>query len=117
MQTHHTPGPYKAVKGIEGEPERWIIVADNGAQPYHIATIENGQPGDSLETEEATAHMLAASHETLQALQILLGCVLLGGDPHEGVKGKPGTSPIALARAAVTKSCRVHGNAEPSHRC
>jgi len=117
MQTHHTPGPYKAIKGSEDEEDRWIIVADNGTKPYHIATVENGQPGDSLETEEATAHMLAASHETLHALQILLGCVLMGGDPREGIEGKPGTSPVAIARAAVTKACRVPGQNVPAKPC
>jgi hypothetical protein len=103
MQTNHTPGPYKAVKGTEDEPDRWIIVADNGTQPYHIATVENGQPGDSLDTEEATAIMLAASHEALEALQVLLGCIIMGGDPYE--TNPQGVSPVGAAKAAVSKSC------------
>lgn len=67
----HTPAPWKAVKGSEGEPERWIVVAD-GEKQYHIATIENGQPGDCLETEGATARVIAAAPELLKAVEELL---------------------------------------------
>ena len=62
-QTKHTPGPWMARKGAEDEPERWIVVADNGTRPYHIATIENGQPGDTCETEGHTARLIAAAPE------------------------------------------------------
>jgi len=68
MNTQHTPGPLKAEKGAEFDPGRWIIVADNGTKPWVIATIENGQPGDSLDTEEATAKLFAAAPELLEAL-------------------------------------------------
>ena len=63
-----TPAPWKAVQGTDGEPERWLIVADGETQ-YHIAVIENGQPGDCLETEGATARLIAAAPELLDAVQ------------------------------------------------
>ena len=56
----------------EDDIERWSIVADNGTRPYHIATIENGQPGDCCATEGATAHLIAAAPHLLAALQSLL---------------------------------------------
>lgn len=64
----HTPAPWKAVQGNDGEPERWLVVADAERQ-YHIAVIENGQPGDCLETEGATAHLIAAAPELLDAVK------------------------------------------------
>lgn len=64
----HSPGPFIASKGSEDDPERWIVLADNGTQPFVIATIENGQPGDTLDTEEATAHLFAAAPEMLEVL-------------------------------------------------
>jgi hypothetical protein len=40
----------------------------------------------------------------LEALQLLEGCIVMGGDPYEGLgPSKPGTSPIAKARAAIAK--------------
>lgn len=35
----------------------------------HIATIENGQPGDSLDTEAATAHLFTAAPLLYEALR------------------------------------------------
>lgn len=68
-ENKHTPGPFLARKGTEHDPERWIVVANNGARAYLIATIENGQPGDTLETEAATAKLFAAAPELLSSLQ------------------------------------------------
>ena len=64
----HTPAPWKAVQGTDGEPERWLVVAD-GEMQYHIAVIENGQPGDCCATEGATARLIAAAPELLNALK------------------------------------------------
>ncbi len=63
----HSPGKYIPRKGIDGEPERWAILSD-GDVGWHIATIENGQPCDDLETEEATAHLLAAAPDLLECI-------------------------------------------------
>jgi hypothetical protein len=62
----HTPGKWKAVKGMEDEPDRWGIVVD-GPQQYIIAIVHNGAPGDSLDTEEANAQLMAAAPEMLRA--------------------------------------------------
>ena len=38
----------------------------------------------------------------LEACELLLGCVLMGGDPREGLgPDKPNTSPVSRARAAI----------------
>ena len=64
----HSPGPWKASKGHDGEPDRWCVVAAKGAE-YYIAVIENGQPGDCCETEGATARLIAAAPDMLDALR------------------------------------------------
>ncbi len=66
QNTKHSPGPWIKRKGIEGDTERWIIVS-GGEIPFHIATIENGQPGDFLDTEEATACLLESAPDLLGA--------------------------------------------------
>lgn len=45
------------MKGIEDDTERCIIVSA-GLLPFHIATIENGQPGDCCATELRTAQRI-----------------------------------------------------------
>lgn len=65
--TSHSPGPWMASKGAEDEPERWQVIREHEPH-YVIATIENGAPGDTLETEGATAHLLAAAPDMLEVL-------------------------------------------------
>ena len=48
--SEHTPGKWIAKGGLEGDDMRWGIFTD-GPLHYHIATIGNGAPGDSCETE------------------------------------------------------------------
>ena len=57
------------------------------------------------ETNAELDQLKELNSELLEALQILLGCVLMGGDPREG-KGLryPGTSPVSKARAAINKA-------------
>jgi hypothetical protein len=38
----------------------------------------------------------------MEALQMMLGCELMGGDQREGLPGQTGTSPVAKARAALS---------------
>lgn len=64
-----TPPPWLARKGSFQEPERWIVVS-GGKVAYVIATIENGAPGDTLETEGHTAHLVAAAPDLYAALKI-----------------------------------------------
>jgi hypothetical protein len=67
----HTPGPLKASKGWDDDSERWVVVAD-GPRQYHVATIENGQPGDTCETEGHTARLFAAAPDLLAACQAFI---------------------------------------------
>ena len=100
MSAHlHTPGPLKASRGWDGDPERWVIVTD-GRNAYHIATIENGQPGDSCETEGHTAHLFAAS---LELLALASHVVAMADDVY--LVGHPEWQAIVdEARAAIAKA-------------
>jgi hypothetical protein len=62
---HTGDTPWRTFKGSDDEPERWTVVSDYG---YLIATIENGAPGDSLDTEEANASLIAAAPDLLEAV-------------------------------------------------
>lgn len=55
-----TPGSWLAVKGHDDDPERWAVVVD-GPEQFFVAVIENGAPGDTLETEGANARLIAES--------------------------------------------------------
>ena len=63
-----TPGEWIAIKGSDEDTERWGIYTD-GSKHYHIATIENGALGDTLDTEEANARLIASSKDLLEALE------------------------------------------------
>lgn len=65
----HTPGEYEAVSMPEGSAERWsVCIVGPG---WHIATIENGAPGDSLETEKANAQLFASAPDLLAACEAM----------------------------------------------
>lgn len=64
----HSPGPWTTSQGNEEDPHRWLVVAE-GPIKWHIATIENGQPGDFCDTEEATAKLIAAAPELLDIVK------------------------------------------------
>lgn len=66
--TQHSPGPWEASKGTEDEPERWQVIRVESPQ-FIIATIENGAPGDTLETEAATARLIALSPEMIEFIR------------------------------------------------
>ena len=86
----HTPGPWKALKGHDGDSERWVVVADRKLN-YRIAVIENGQPGDTLETEGFTAHLIAEAPAILEAAKYLAHMV--------GTENVPGNYLAAIMRA------------------
>ncbi len=70
---HHTPGPWKAHKGIDGDPTRcYVTQAIQGEREWQIAVIENGAPGDCLETEFANALLIAAAPDLLEVVHCLL---------------------------------------------
>ncbi len=64
-----TPGPWIALRGVDGEPHRWGVFQAVADRPnYHIASVENGAPGDTLKTEEANARLFAAAPDLLALL-------------------------------------------------
>lgn len=78
-----TPGPWIAVRGTEDDPERWCVVS---ADQFFIAEIQNGRPGDTLETEGANARLIAASPDLLAsakssviALRVIPSTLALAG--------------------------------------
>lgn len=67
----HTPGPWTADHGdcMEQDSERWSVFAERDGKQYFVATIENGAPGDTLDTEEANAKLMAAAPDMLEVLR------------------------------------------------
>ncbi len=69
----NTPGKWKAEKAdINAEFDdvdetRWSVLAyDEDGNGFFVATIENGAPGDTLETEASNARLMAAAKEMLE---------------------------------------------------
>jgi hypothetical protein len=64
----HTPGPWSVERGdvLDSDSERWSVLT-TGPRRYFIATVENGAPGDTLETELANARLIAAAPDLLEA--------------------------------------------------
>ncbi len=71
-QTTHTPGKWVAEKGMPGEPDRWCVIVETTLQGqdggYIVAVIENGCPGDTLDTEEANARLIASAPQLAEDL-------------------------------------------------
>lgn len=65
---NHTPGPFVAIKGVDDEEDRWGVYATRPDGQYHVATIENGAPGDTLDTEESNARLFASAPKLLEDL-------------------------------------------------
>ena len=70
-RVQHTPGPWMASRGMEDEPERWDVLQNTDEKHYIIATIENGAPGDTMDTEAANANLIAAAPELLAELKAM----------------------------------------------
>lgn len=65
-----TPGSWVAIRGHdENRADRWTVCTESEPH-YLIAVIENGAPGDTLETEGCNAHLIAAAPELLAAALI-----------------------------------------------
>lgn len=65
-----TPGPLEVIEGdMHGEEsDRWSVVRDVNGAKFFVATIENGIPGDTLETEKANAELFAAARTEIPAM-------------------------------------------------
>lgn len=59
----HTPGPWTYTVGADDDETRCIVHQKDATRDWIIAVIENGAPGDSLDTEKANASLIAASPE------------------------------------------------------
>ena len=104
--TKPTPGPWKAVRAdlFGDDPDRWSVCTC--ANDYFVASIENGAPGDTLDTESANARLIAAAPELLAELLFWFG------RKHEGDcwftdktdEGCPDCREAENARAAKTQA-------------
>lgn len=110
MKHTHTPGPWKPLKGADGDETRWVVVQNvDGGREYLIATIENGAPGDYLETEGMNARLIAASPIMLDALKaarsfirngIALGFIRMPDEEtHDPASAVPDKIDAAIAHA------------------
>jgi len=98
MMSKHTPGPWKAEQcDIYGDDStRWSVLTAEYQQDFFIASIENGAPGDCLDTEAANARLIAAAPDLLEACQAML-------DGYEAGKSIPAFDVRELCRAAIAK--------------
>ena len=64
----HSPGPWVASQVTDDDENGWAVLREEAPQ-FFIATIENGAPGDTLETERATAILIAAAPDMLTFLR------------------------------------------------
>lgn len=69
-RAQHTPGPWRWDRGLDDDETRCFVTqAVSGQAHYVIAEIQNGAPGDCLETEVANARLVAAAPDLLAALK------------------------------------------------
>lgn len=115
MTEQHTPGPWKAHRGVEDDTTRWIVTQAIAGHPkYLIAEIHNGAPGDSLETEEANARLFAAAPDLLGALTAedidsIVGAIddfVIGPVEDEELRAiwQPSIDKLMALRAAIAKA-------------
>jgi hypothetical protein len=111
--TTHTPGEWEAMppKKTGG---RWKVGAKGefggkGSMSgmtahWFLATIQNGRPGDTLETEEANARVMAAAPDLLEACQAALEemteCIRGSDKPED----PPAQSVMAKVQGAIAKA-------------
>jgi hypothetical protein len=73
----HTPGPWESDRGVDDDETRCFVTqAIPGRPKFLIAEIQNGAPGDCLETEVANARLIAAAPDLLAALQNFVECAV-----------------------------------------
>lgn len=83
-QRRHTPGPWKWGKGVDDDPTRCFVTQSVPDEPtFVIAQIENGAPGDSLETEKAKARLMAEAPALLAACKLALPWIAKVASDHD----------------------------------
>lgn len=71
--SRHTPGTWHPSWEQPDEPNRCGVYAEIDGKEWHVATIENGAPGDTLETEKANAKLMSAAKDLLAACNKAIG--------------------------------------------
>ncbi len=107
-EAKHTPGPWKAeqVDVLGNDPTRWAVLSDGG---WVVASIENGIPGESLETEAANAAYIVracnAHEDLLAALEAMVDCQDEAGLLEHDLDGhEESICALCMARAAIAKA-------------
>jgi hypothetical protein len=101
----HTPGSWIAIQADlhcedeKPDPKRWAVLVD-GERRWFVATIENGAPGDTLDTEEANALLIASAPDLLAALR----AIVPEGLDEYWMQTPEGVEACRLAGAAIAKS-------------
>lgn len=111
----HTPGPWEALPPAK-LGKHWRVaqrgmlggggVLGSATAMWLIAVIENGAPGDTLETEEANARLIAAAPDLLAACERLLPWATLsdGETVTDDVMNPHLLADVQAARAAIAKA-------------
>lgn len=86
MSSAATPGPWAYTVGVEDDETRCVVHQKDADRDWIIAVIENGAPGDSLETEKANARLIAAAPDLLEACKAALVAFDSMGEEHEDHK-------------------------------
>ena len=105
----HTPGPWKAIKGVQGDDLRCAVVVPLD-RDYLLATVENGAPGDFCDTEWANARLLAAAPDLLEAavkaeMALSAASRMLTEDCRTALNGKDwGGRELSALRTAIARA-------------
>ena len=107
-----TKGPWIAIRGVEEDDEyRCGVAAVRGDCEYLIATVENGAPGDSCDTEFSNAHLIAAAPELFEALEFKAVYEAMPQD-RGGKNGANGRAKQAYDGAASAALAKAKGEGE-----
>jgi hypothetical protein len=108
MDAEPTPGEWYADRADlnaddpdDADPDRWAVLVKVEGRPHSflVATVENGAPGDTMDTEEANARLMAASKDLLAALKAC-AAVCAGETSNKGGL----IAALELARSALAKA-------------
>lgn len=87
-----SPGEWVAVPPVR-KGNHWQVAANFDGRLWTIARIDNGAPGDTLETEAANAHLFEAAKD-----HALLAAALVSGKARwEPFAGAPRTGEVCIS--------------------